>query len=76
MDSFNLACDYIAWHNFGTEWFVILGRDMGIFFMGYLACFIINAFVEVFRREKKNDKRIRKIHKRNAKHCRFGNKRK
>lgn len=55
MDSFNLACDYLAWHNFGTEWFVILGRDMGIFFMGYLSCFIVNAFVEVFRRNK-NDR--------------------
>lgn len=53
MDVFSLACDYVAWHNFGTEWFVIIGRDLGFFFIGYLLCFIINAFVEVFWRKKK-----------------------
>ena len=53
MDTFNLACDYVAWHNFGTEWFVILGRDMGIFFMGYLTSFIVSSFIECFRRKKK-----------------------
>lgn len=53
MDTFNLAMDYLAWHNFGTEYFVIIGRDIGFFLIGYLSCFIINAFVEVFRKEKK-----------------------
>ena len=53
MDAFNLACDYVAWHNFGTEYFVLIGRDMGFFLIGYLACFIVNAFVEVFGRKKK-----------------------
>ena len=52
-NTFNLACEYLAWHNFGTEYFVIIGRDFGFFLMGYLSCFIINAFVEVFRKEKK-----------------------
>ena len=53
MDAFSLACDYVAWHNFGTEWFVIIGRDLGFFLIGYLSCFIINVFVEVFGRKKK-----------------------
>ena len=53
MDVFNLACEYVTWHNFGTEWFVILGRDMGIFFMGYLTSFIVSSFIECFRRKKK-----------------------
>lgn len=53
MDAFSLAMDYITWHNFGTEWFVILGRDMGIFFMGYLTSFIVSSFIECFRRKKK-----------------------
>jgi len=52
-DTFNLACEYIAWHNFGTEWFVLIGRDMGFFLIGYLSCFIVRTFVEVFRRKKK-----------------------
>ena len=49
---FNLAMDYLAWHNFGTEWFTLIGRDMGFFLIGYLSCFIVSAFVEVFRRKK------------------------
>ena len=53
MEEFNLACDYIAWHNFGTEYFVLIGRDMGFFLIGYLCCFFINAFVECFRKDKK-----------------------
>lgn len=53
MDSFNLACDYVAWHNFGSEWFVIIGRDLGFFLIGYLSCFIVNAFVEAFGRKRK-----------------------
>lgn len=53
MDVFNLACDYVAWHNFGNEYFVLIGRDMGFFLVGYLACFIVNAFIETFRRNKK-----------------------
>ena len=52
-ETINLAFDYLAWHNFGNEYFVIIGRDMGFFLIGYLSCFIINAFVEVFRKEKK-----------------------
>ena len=52
MDKFNLAMDYLAWHNFGNEYIVIIGRDLGVFLIGYLSCFIINAFVEVFRRKK------------------------
>ena len=50
---FNLACEYVVWHNFGNELFVLLGRDMGIFFMGYLTSFIVSSFVEAFRRKKK-----------------------
>ena len=53
MDAFNLACDYLVWHNFGSKWFVIIGRDLGFFLIGYLSCFIVNAFVEVFGRKKK-----------------------
>ena len=53
MEEFNLAMDYLAWHNFGTEWFVLIGRDMGFFLIGYLSCFIISAFVYCFRKEKK-----------------------
>jgi len=53
MDAFNLACDYLAWHNFGTEWFVLIGRDMGFFLIGYLTSFIVSSFVECFRRKKK-----------------------
>ena len=50
---FNLACEYLAWHNFGTEYFVIIGRDMGFFLIGYLTCLIISAFIECFGRKKK-----------------------
>lgn len=53
MDSFSLAMDYLAWHNFGNEYIVIIGRDLGFFLIGYLTCFIINAFVEVFGGKKK-----------------------
>lgn len=53
MDAFNLACDYLAWHNFGNDFFVIIGRDMGFFLIGYLSCFVVSAFIEVFRRNKK-----------------------
>ena len=52
MDAFSLAMDYISWHNFGNEYFVIIGRDMGYFLIGYLTCFIISCFVECFRRKK------------------------
>lgn len=53
MDAFNLACDYLAWHNFGNEYFVIIGRDLGFFLIGYLSCFVVSAFIEVFRGNKK-----------------------
>ena len=53
MDAFSLAMDYISWHNFGNEYFVIIGRDMGYFLIGYLTCFIISCFIECFRRKKK-----------------------
>ena len=55
---FNLAVEYIIWHNFGNEELVILGRDMLIFFMGYLMSFIVGGIVEIFRRENKYDKTI------------------
>lgn len=51
--TFNLACDYLAWHNFGTEYFVIIGRDFGFFIIGYITCMIIGALVECFGRKKK-----------------------
>ena len=50
---FNLAVEYIIWHNFGNEELVILGRDMLIFFMGYLMSFIVGGIVEIFKKEKK-----------------------
>lgn len=54
METFNLACEYIIWHNFGNEEVVILGRDMLMFFMGYLSCFIIRCMVVIFKKENKN----------------------
>ena len=56
MNAFNLACDYVAWHNFGTEWFVIIGRDFGFFIIGYITCMIIGAIVETIK-EIKNGNR-------------------
>lgn len=53
MDVFNLACDYVAWHNFGNEYFVIIGRDMGFFLIGYLTCFCLSTFIEVMKGTKK-----------------------
>ena len=50
---FNLAMDYLAWHNFGTEWFVIIGRDFGFFLIGYIFCMIIGAIAECFKECKK-----------------------
>ena len=50
---FNLAVEYIIWYNFGNEELVILGRDMLIFFWGYLMSFVVGGIVEIFKKEKK-----------------------
>ena len=53
---FNLACEYIAWHNFGNDYFVIIGRDFGFFLMGYLVHFTISGIIEIIK-EGKHGKR-------------------
>lgn len=52
-DLINLAFDYLAWHNFGTEYFVIIGRDFGFFLIGYISCMTVGAIAEAIKEGKK-----------------------
>lgn len=52
-DLINLAFDYLAWHNFGTECFVIIGRDFGFFLIGYISCMTVGAIAEAIKEGKK-----------------------
>ena len=49
----NLAFEYLAWHNFGTEYFVIIGRDFGFFLIGYIFCMTVGTIAEAIKEGRK-----------------------
>lgn len=56
---FNQFFEHITWTNYGGPVMVILGRDIGVFIIGYLTHLIISALIEAFKDGKTNRKNKR-----------------
>ena len=56
-DIFNAFMEHITWTNYGGPVITILGRDIGIFIMGYITHLILDAFIEVIKEERKRGKK-------------------
>ena len=50
---FNQFMEEITWTNYGGPLFTILGRDIGVFIVGYLTHLILEAFIEVIKEKRK-----------------------
>lgn len=55
---FNQFMEEITWTNYGGPLVTILGRDIGMFIVGYLTHLIITALIELFvsKKEDKNER--------------------
>lgn len=50
---FNQFMEEITWTNYGGALLTILGRDIGVFILGYLTHLILEAFIEIAKEKKK-----------------------
>ena len=50
---FNNFCEEVIWTNFGSESFIVLGRDFVMFLLGYWTCLIISGIAEIIRELRK-----------------------